>query len=149
MTPHKLHRCASNAIVDNSSPVTPSFSWFRLTEAPWFRSEHMRDEPILQPVGSTVRLRCRAEGTPRPQVTWYKDGRVIHNVPETGGVDLQGSRHTLKVSNLMEEDSGRYMCWVQNRAGSINFTYTLEVIGRMMCSALVAERGNKGKELQR
>ena len=35
----------------------------------------------MQPVHSTVRLRCDADGRPRPTITWYKDGQEAMSRP--------------------------------------------------------------------
>ena len=43
--------------------------------------------------------------------------------------DSNKRKWTLKLRNLQEEDSGTYVCKVTNRLGTINFTYSLEVIG--------------------
>ena len=47
-----------------------------------------------------------------------------------GGVPGHLGKWVLKLSDLQSRDSGRYTCRVHNQAGSINFTYTVEVVGK-------------------
>ncbi|KAF7667002.1 hypothetical protein LDENG_00080970 [Lucifuga dentata] len=101
----------------------------------------MRKRVIARPVGSSVRLKCTASGNPRPDIIWLKDNRPL--VGEEGGAGGGGERAggggggqgrkkkwTLSLKNLMPEHSGKYTCYVSNRAGEINATYKLEVIQR-------------------
>ncbi|XP_061898173.1 fibroblast growth factor receptor-like 1 [Entelurus aequoreus] len=87
----------------------------------------MRKRVIARPVGSSVRLKCTASGTPRPYIVWLKDDQ-----PLTGQQVGEGRQNkwTLTLKNLMPEHSGRYTCKVANRAGEINATYKVEVIQR-------------------
>ena len=89
----------------------------------------VRKNRIVRPVNSTVRLKCRAIGNPLPQIRWEKDG---HDIVESGeyGRDDSKQKWTLKLRNLQESDSGDYKCIVSNLHGVINFTYSLEVIGK-------------------
>lgn len=89
--------------------------------------EKMKRQHIVRPVGSSIRLKCRANGNPRPQLSWHKDAKVIATEEERK--DRQS--WTLKLRDLKESDSGRYTCKVTNRLGSINYTYTLEVIEKI------------------
>lgn len=82
-------------------------------------------EHRLEP-GAGPKLRCRAEGNPRPEITWYKDGIPIRN---SENALVEG--FSLKLYNLQESDEGRYMCRVFNKLGSINFTYSITVIGEL------------------
>ncbi len=84
----------------------------------------MGDNHVMQPAGSTVRLRCRATGKPRPSVVWLRAGQVVEQIDESD------SKWLLRLPNAQEEDSGKYTCRVFNSAGTINFTYTLEIVGK-------------------
>jgi len=73
--------------------------------------------------GSQIRLRCRASGSPKPDILWYKDG-IILSEEEYG---ITRSKWTLELKNLHVEDSGNYTCHVFNKHGYINATYKLDV----------------------
>lgn len=91
------------------------------------------DNPVIAPVGadvtalpnSTISLDCPSGGNPPPTVTWYKDGvKVISKGRAT--IHVNG---TLTVLQLHPRDSGRYMCRVENVAGSHNSTSQITVKG--------------------
>lgn len=84
---------------------------------------------IVRPVGSSLRLRCRANGNPLPMVHWLKDGQKTILISDEGS-DADKKKWTLKLRDLQEADSGTYQCVVSNRHGVINFTYSVEVIGK-------------------
>lgn len=85
----------------------------------------MRKRVIACPVGSSVRLKCMANGNPRPEIVWLKDDRLLTE-QEVG--EGRQKKWTLSLRNLTPEQSGRYTCRVSNRAGEINATYKVEVI---------------------
>ena len=118
--------------------------------SPHFMEEQkmLRNSAVVRPVGSSVRLRCRAEGNPPPHVIWIRDGlkgRVTLESTEDEE-DSNKRKWTLKLRNLQEDDSGTYVCKVTNRLGTINFTYSLEVIGRFITSQLSAKK-DWGKQI--
>ncbi|XP_064630544.1 fibroblast growth factor receptor-like 1 isoform X2 [Lineus longissimus] len=84
---------------------------------------------IDTPEGSSVKLKCKARGKPRPEVMWYKDGHVLQGEISRGLATV--TKWTILLRSLRRADSGRYTCKVFNRAGSINFTYTLNVIDKL------------------
>ncbi|XP_028293822.1 fibroblast growth factor receptor-like 1 [Gouania willdenowi] len=87
----------------------------------------MRKRVIARPVGSSVRLKCTANGNPRPDIVWLKDDRPLTEQEVGKG---RQKKWTLSLRNLMPEHSGKYTCRVSNRAGEINATYKVEVIQR-------------------
>ncbi|KAL4631527.1 fibroblast growth factor receptor-like 1 [Arapaima gigas] len=85
----------------------------------------MRRRVLEQPVGSSVRLKCLASGTPEPVITWWKDHTQLA-VPRRG----RRPQWTLTLKNLQPQDSAKYTCHVSNAAGHINATYKVDVIER-------------------
>ena len=68
-------------------------------------------------LGSVLFLKCKAEGVPKPVVTWRKDGRLIQNkTVET----------YFKRENASKDDEGKYECEASNSAGSDS--YKVDVI---------------------
>ena len=105
----------------------PSPSTFLVSVPPQFsHPDQMSHSHVMKPIGAFARLKCRASGRPRPRIVWFKDGVML-----IGGVPGHLGKWVLKLSDLQARDSGRYTCRVTNQAGSINFTYTVEVVGKL------------------
>ncbi|XP_014210778.1 peroxidasin homolog [Copidosoma floridanum] len=63
-------------------------------------------------LGAIVELACRAEGQPRPKVSWRKDGSALE------GNRTRVSKHgSLYLYNVTERDVGRYECRAVNEHG--------------------------------
>ncbi|KAI4893348.1 hypothetical protein NFI96_024137 [Prochilodus magdalenae] len=69
-------------------------------------------------LGQTVKLACKVTGSPKPVVTWFKDGRAVEVDPHHIIIeDLDGSC-TLILDNMTADDSGQYMCFATSSAGN-------------------------------
>uniref|UniRef100_A0A7N6BSW4 Heparan sulfate proteoglycan 2 n=1 Tax=Anabas testudineus TaxID=64144 RepID=A0A7N6BSW4_ANATE len=64
--------------------------------------------------GDTLRLYCRASGSPSPKLTWLKDGGQIPPQSRMDRTDIG----TLLIPNIQLTDSGTYMCVGSNSVGS-------------------------------
>ncbi|KAL4660770.1 hemicentin-1-like [Arapaima gigas] len=79
-------------------------------------------EVVTPQVGSSVSLRCDAQGVPEPEVTWYRNGLQL--VPGNG-VKMEGG--LLEMKGVQVGDSGIYTCTVSNIAGQIDRSFRLSV----------------------
>ncbi|XP_073667498.1 hemicentin-1 isoform X2 [Paramisgurnus dabryanus] len=83
----------------------------------------VHDPPVIQShpsildviLNNHVTLPCRATGSPRPTITWQKEGI---NIFTTGGGLTVLPNGSLQISKAKVEDSGTYMCVAQNPAGT-------------------------------
>ncbi|XP_076836539.1 pro-neuregulin-2, membrane-bound isoform-like isoform X2 [Brachyhypopomus gauderio] len=90
--------------------------------------------PTLKPMrhsvvvdeGSRLTMKCEASGSPPLSYKWYKDGTVLKKSKE---VDIRGSKKNsrIKIASAQLEDSGNYMCVVENQGGTSNGTSTVRV----------------------
>uniref|UniRef100_A0AAX7TUG3 Heparan sulfate proteoglycan 2 n=1 Tax=Astatotilapia calliptera TaxID=8154 RepID=A0AAX7TUG3_ASTCA len=64
--------------------------------------------------GDTLRLYCRASGSPTPKLTWLKNGGQIPPQARNDRTDIG----TLFIPNIKVADSGTYMCVGSNSIGS-------------------------------
>ncbi|XP_069382459.1 basement membrane-specific heparan sulfate proteoglycan core protein isoform X24 [Paralichthys olivaceus] len=64
--------------------------------------------------GDTLRLYCRASGSPTPKLTWLKNGGQIPPQARMDRTDIG----TLLIPNIKMSDSGTYMCVGSNSIGS-------------------------------
>nr|XP_028607457.1 LOW QUALITY PROTEIN: obscurin [Podarcis muralis] len=69
-------------------------------------------------LGETVKLACRVTGTPKPGVSWYKDGKPVEVDPHHIIIEDPDGSCTLILDNLTGVDSGQYMCFAASPAGN-------------------------------
>ncbi|GAB0198482.1 hemicentin-2 [Grus japonensis] len=67
--------------------------------------------------GKGVRLECRAEGQPTPEISWLKDGQPL---------GLQPSSRT-RISQAQLSDAGLYTCVVSSQAGVADRSFILQI----------------------
>ncbi|XP_056132043.1 hemicentin-1 [Lampris incognitus] len=79
-------------------------------------------ELVTPQVGSSVTLRCEAQGFPKPEVTWYRNGLQL--VPGNG---VKMDPHQLEIVGVQLADGGTYTCKVSNMAGQVDRTFRLTV----------------------
>ncbi|EPY89677.1 hypothetical protein CB1_000086001 [Camelus ferus] len=69
-------------------------------------------------LGETVKLACRVTGTPKPIVSWYRDGKPVEVDPHHILIEDPDGSCTLILDNLTGVDSGQYMCFAASAAGN-------------------------------
>uniref|UniRef100_A0A4W2F8C5 non-specific serine/threonine protein kinase n=2 Tax=Bos indicus x Bos taurus TaxID=30522 RepID=A0A4W2F8C5_BOBOX len=69
-------------------------------------------------LGETVKLACRVTGTPKPIVSWYKDGKPVEVDPHHILIEDPDGSCALILDNLTGADSGQYMCFAASAAGN-------------------------------
>ena len=79
-----------------------------------------------QPIGSTAKIFCKAEGSPKPNITWSRDGRPVTT---TSRLQFQDEGREVVISNLQENDGGIFKCTFRNTVGMITQTIHLIVEG--------------------
>ncbi|XP_068809626.1 hemicentin-1 isoform X3 [Struthio camelus] len=84
---------------------------------------HVQEPPAIQTqpgvldviVNNPVLLPCEATGTPRPVITWQKEGI---NIITAGNGYMVLPSGSLQIARSTVEDAGTYMCVAQNPAGT-------------------------------
>jgi hypothetical protein len=84
-------------------------------------------QPIHTPEGYTIQFECKIEGSPRPQITWFRQTQII--LPS---VDFQmyyddDDVATLIIREVFPEDAGTFTCVAKNAAGFASNTTELIV----------------------
>ncbi|CAK1543757.1 unnamed protein product [Leptosia nina] len=79
---------------------------------------------------STVRFNCTATGTPKPKITWYKDGKPLMLAVR---INLRTSadreRIELVISGVTSDDAGVYQCFASNGLSTASQWAELTVTG--------------------
>ncbi|XP_014014808.1 fibroblast growth factor receptor 2 isoform X5 [Salmo salar] len=102
-----------------------------VTGAPyWTMLEKMEKRLHAVPAANTVKFRCAAGGNPRPKMRWLKNSRPFRQEDRMGGYKVRHQHWTLIMESVVPSDKGNYTCLVENAYGTINHTYTLDVVER-------------------
>ncbi|KAK1791061.1 hypothetical protein P4O66_002103 [Electrophorus voltai] len=96
----------------------------------WVSPEKMEKKLHAVPAANTVKFRCAADGKPTPMLHWLKNGRPFRQEDRMGGYKVRLQHWTLIMESVVPSDKGNYTCVVENKYGSINHTYTLDVVER-------------------
>ncbi|CAI9727470.1 myoblast growth factor receptor egl-15-like [Octopus vulgaris] len=79
-------------------------------------------------VKKNLKLDCSANGIPKPNITWTRDGDDIKRIPN---LKVKFQKYTLTVQNVRMKDSGNYTCRVSNNLGTLSFTFNVIVAVQM------------------
>ncbi|XP_077198557.1 neural cell adhesion molecule 2 isoform X4 [Paroedura picta] len=66
--------------------------------------------------GEAVTLFCRASGSPEPEISWYRKGKLTE---ENEKYILRGSSTELTIRDIKNTDAGPYNCEAKNKAGKV------------------------------
>lgn len=85
----------------------------------------------LQPVhtadGYTVQLECKVEGSPRPQITWFRQTAIIKPSQDFQMYYDDDNVATLVIREVFPEDAGTFTCVAKNAAGFASSSTELTV----------------------
>uniref|UniRef100_A0A3B3QFU5 Fibroblast growth factor receptor n=1 Tax=Paramormyrops kingsleyae TaxID=1676925 RepID=A0A3B3QFU5_9TELE len=95
----------------------------------WTLPDRMEKKLHAVPAANTVKFRCAAGGNPKPTMHWQKNGKPFRPEDRMGGYKVRYQHWTLIMESVVPSDKGNYTCLVENKYGSINHTYTLDVVG--------------------
>ncbi|XP_063066115.1 fibroblast growth factor receptor 1b isoform X2 [Engraulis encrasicolus] len=115
----------------SSEEDKPSSSQKLLPMPPrWSQPEKMEKKLHAVPASKTVKFRCQAEGNPTPTLRWLKNGKDFKREQRIGGFKLREHMWVIIMDSVVPSDKGNYTCVVENKYGSINHTYQLDVVER-------------------
>ena len=109
------------------------------------------DQRVRVGAHGVVTMNCDTEDPTNVDIKWVKDGQ---DIPETLQFKLFLDGLVLKIVNASEAEMGAYKCIVSNSAGSVDKTFTVELITETMwtewsdwspcnCDSLVQFRGRQ------
>ena len=92
-------------------------------------SFYLHPKSILASHGDTVELTCGARGLPRPNITWFKDGRSVSEAyPSYKVTSLRwGSR--LRIRRAKAKDAGIFQCRAKGPGGTATAHAWLKING--------------------
>ncbi|NWW70854.1 MYOM3 protein, partial [Climacteris rufus] len=74
----------------------------------------------------TLCLTCCVSGDPYPEITWFKNEKVIV-FKDRYKMDVKGSMVTITIDKVCNEDTGKYSIYVKNKYGSETGQVTISV----------------------
>ncbi|XP_073439014.1 hemicentin-1 [Dendrobates tinctorius] len=86
-------------------------------------TEHLSEE-ITSLENQTLLLNCSVRSHPAPTFTWLKDGQAIE---EGSHYQIVSAGRYLEIKNAQLMDTGRYVCIVENVAGSAEKIFNLNI----------------------
>ncbi|XP_018419462.1 PREDICTED: fibroblast growth factor receptor 2 isoform X2 [Nanorana parkeri] len=96
----------------------------------WTNPKKMEKKLHAVPAANTVKLHCPAGGNPIPTMRWLKNKKEFKQEHRIGGYKVRNQHWTLIMESAVPSDKGIYTCIVENEHGSINHTYSVDVIER-------------------
>ena len=120
--------CAS--IYDDQIPVqfsTVSFSHLDAAPEPGTPEilSDFKDCEIV--VGSDVKLECKFDGSPRPDVQWFKDGGPLEETDRVTCTVNDGVTNVV-IKKVEPDDEGWYRCRISNERGTASVEAELIVV---------------------
>lgn len=86
------------------------------------------DSVSVVKVGDSKVLECKVAGSPEISVRWFRDGAEIDRSAKHK-TSFINSLAALEISDVSENDSGKYFCEACNEAGIESCTVEIEVKG--------------------
>ncbi|XP_029159268.1 protein turtle isoform X8 [Nylanderia fulva] len=102
-------------------------TWFHLDVHAPPRFSITPDDMIYVNLGDAIILNCQAEGTPTPEILWYKDANPVEPNGRDVGIFNDGTE--LRLSTIKTEDIGDYTCIARNGEGQISHTARVIIAG--------------------
>ncbi|XP_048367926.1 fibroblast growth factor receptor 1 isoform X2 [Sphaerodactylus townsendi] len=96
----------------------------------WTYPEKMEKKLHAVPAAKTVKFKCPSSGTPTPSLRWLKNGKEFKPDHRIGGYKVRHATWSIIMDSVVPSDKGSYTCIVENKYGSINHTYHLDVVER-------------------
>ena len=91
----------------------------------------MQTEPLVFDSGENVTLTTTIQSKPKPQVSWYKDDKLLR---ETKNIQLKSvaDTYTLIIKDASHDDSGNYKCEAKNDFGTSYRTFDVNIEGNSL-----------------
>ncbi|XP_058803605.1 protein turtle-like isoform X3 [Phymastichus coffea] len=101
-------------------------TWFHLDVHAPPRFTITPEEMIYVNLGDAIILNCQAEGTPTPEILWYKDANPVE---PSSTIRIMNDGTELRISMIKTEDIGDYTCIARNGEGQISHTARVIIAG--------------------
>ncbi|XP_039306923.1 titin isoform X3 [Solenopsis invicta] len=99
--------------------MTNSVLMMESTDLPEFTKILPGQLKVLE--GTSVKLECEIRGDSKMEARWFRETTEINPCNDTRfAIYYDGSKCSLTITNVKEDDSGRYVCEANNRIGKVS-----------------------------
>ncbi|XP_071542829.1 protein turtle homolog B-like isoform X4 [Panulirus ornatus] len=84
------------------------------------------DDVTYVNIGDSIILNCEAEGTPKPEIFWFRDNEPVEP-SDTVGIFNDGTE--LRINKIRDEDIGDYVCVSRNAEGRVHHEAKVVIAG--------------------
>ena len=118
------------------------FLIFLSVDNPWVR---LNESHVNRFVGERQILTCHVVGTPTPNVTWLRNGKVLRDGDFNRTVRIRdntlygalgGQIHKLLLDNVQREHSGNYTCEAKNKYFTRRRNAVVAASCKLLCTVL-------------
>uniref|UniRef100_A0A0P4W1Y7 Ig-like domain-containing protein n=1 Tax=Scylla olivacea TaxID=85551 RepID=A0A0P4W1Y7_SCYOL len=106
--------------------ATDNGTWIHLDVHAPPRFTTTPDDVTYVNIGDSIILNCEAEGTPKPEIFWYRDDKTV-DPSETVGIFNDGTE--LRINKIRDEDIGDYVCVARNPEGRVHHDAKVVIAG--------------------
>ncbi|XP_063848407.1 protein turtle-like isoform X2 [Scylla paramamosain] len=106
--------------------ATDNGTWIHLDVHAPPRFTTTPDDVTYVNIGDSIILNCEAEGTPKPEIFWYRDDKTVE-ASETVGIFNDGTE--LRINKIRDEDIGDYVCVARNPEGRVHHDAKVVIAG--------------------
>jgi len=95
-------------------PTLSASAQVKVIEKPHFRRKLQFE--TLGEIGKELEIPCDVEGSPKPEIVWYRDSKPLSSIPAVR-YNIMESNGSLMINYMRREDSGMFQCSASNEAG--------------------------------
>ncbi|XP_075733476.1 obscurin isoform X5 [Rhipicephalus microplus] len=104
-----------SVVAENESGTANTHCRLTVNSTPTFKKE-LKDVSVM--TDDVLKLDVQVQGTPAPDVKWYKDGQAVVEDDRVKITQPAEDKHALIIEHAKVEDSGNYSCVISNTMGT-------------------------------
>ncbi|KAL1432471.1 hypothetical protein MTO96_013227 [Rhipicephalus appendiculatus] len=104
-----------SVVAENESGTANTDCRLTVNSTPTFKKE-LKDVSVM--TDDVLKLDVEVQGTPAPDVKWYKDGQAVVEDDRVKITHPAEDKHALIIEHAKVEDSGNYSCVISNTMGT-------------------------------
>lgn len=104
-----------SVVAENESGTANTDCRLTVNSTPTFKKE-LKDVSVM--TDDVLKLDVEVQGTPAPDVKWYKDGQAVVEDDRVKITQPAEDKHALIIERAKVEDSGNYSCVISNTVGT-------------------------------